>query len=66
NDVGAGAKFAPGQTVVVYVAPKGRTTTRFASTVHGTKVSHSAHHSTASRPSGSRTTGTNKQVVAKH
>jgi hypothetical protein len=34
--------------------------------VHGTKVSHSAHHSTASRPSGSRTTGTNKQVVAKH
>jgi len=66
NDVGAGAKFAPGQTVVVYVAPKGRTTTRFASTVHGTKVSHSAHHSTGSRPSGSRTTGTNKQVVAKH
>ena len=66
NDVGTGAKFASGQTVVVYVATKGRTTTRFASTVHGTKVAHSTHHSNASRPSGSRTVATNKQVVAKH
>jgi membrane-bound lytic murein transglycosylase D len=66
NDVGAGTKFAPGQTVVVYVAPKGRTTTRFASTTHGTKVSHSAHHSNGSKPSGSRAAASHKQVVTKH
>jgi membrane-bound lytic murein transglycosylase D len=66
NDVGTGAKFASGQTVVVYVAGKGRTTTRFASTVHSTKVAHSTHHSNASRPTGSRSVATNKQVVAKH
>jgi membrane-bound lytic murein transglycosylase D len=58
NDVGTAAKFAPGQTVVVYVAPKGRatTSTRFASTVHGTKVAHSTHRSSAS---------SGKHVVAK-
>ena len=67
NEVGTGARFAPGQTVVVYVAPRSRaTTTRFASTVHGTKVAHSMHHSSASaRPSGSRTVAANKHVVAK-
>ena len=69
NGVGTAAKFAPGQSVVVYVAAKGHaTSTRFASTVHGTKVAHSTHRSdsaTTSRPSGSRMVVTQKHVVAK-
>jgi len=67
NDVGTGATFAAGQTVVVYVAAKGRATTRFASTVHGTKVSHSTHRSdsAASPRKSQRTIVTPKHVVAK-
>ena len=62
NAVGTAANFAPGQTIVVYVAAKGRatTSTRFASTVHGTKVAHSTHRSSTAAASG-----TNKHVVAK-
>jgi membrane-bound lytic murein transglycosylase D len=66
NDVGTGATFASGQTIVVYVAAKGRaTSTRFASTVHGTKVAHSTHRSDAAASRGSRTVVTSKHVVAK-
>jgi membrane-bound lytic murein transglycosylase D len=64
NDVGTGAKFAAGQTVVVYVAGKGRkgatsTSTRIATTTHGTRVAHSTH-----RKAGPATasTGTKKHV----
>ena len=48
NDVGTGARFAPGRTIVVYVAGKGskgaapRASTRFAATEHKTRVAHSA------------------------
>ena len=61
NDVGTGAKFAPGQTVVVYVAGKGRsgaapTRTRAATTEHGTRVAHSTHREggTATAPAARR------------
>jgi membrane-bound lytic murein transglycosylase D len=66
NSVGAGAKFAPGQTVVVYVSPKGRGSaatarTRFAQTEHGTRVAHSTHRAdtptkstSAKQPHGKR------------
>jgi len=62
NSVGTGAQFTAGQTVVVYVAPRGRaTTTRYASTVHGTKVSHSTHRSEAAA-----SPRTSKHAAAKH
>jgi membrane-bound lytic murein transglycosylase D len=59
NTVGTGAKFAPGQTVVVYVSAKGRggaapARTRFAATEHGTRVAHSTHRAgTATKSSES-------------
>jgi membrane-bound lytic murein transglycosylase D len=64
NDVGTGAKFAPGQTVVVYVAGKGRkgaapTSTRIATTTHGTRVAHSTHRKSATPTA---TAGTKKHV----
>jgi membrane-bound lytic murein transglycosylase D len=69
NDVGTATKFTPGQTVVVYVAAKGRaasTSTRFASTVHGTKVAHSTKRSdSAAKARPTRTVVTHKHVVAK-
>ncbi|HEY2189955.1 MAG TPA: LysM peptidoglycan-binding domain-containing protein, partial [Caldimonas sp.] len=48
NDVGTGARFAPGQTIVVYVAPKGHrgaapSSTHIATNEHGTRVAHSKH-----------------------
>ena len=75
NDVGTGAQFAPGQTVVVYVATKGQrgtapaTSTRFAATVHGTRVAHSAHRAgtAAAGGAGRSARGTHKHVrVAKN
>jgi LysM domain. len=74
NDVGRGARFAPGQTVVVYVAPKRQrgaapaTSTRYAATVHGTRVAHSTHRAetAAAGGSGRSARGTHKHVrVAK-
>jgi len=71
NDVGTAAKFAPGQTVVVYVAAKGRkapaTSTRFAATVHKTRVAHSSHGTKPASGSGGRANGAAARVkVAKH
>ncbi|MGZ8260253.1 MAG: transglycosylase SLT domain-containing protein [Caldimonas sp.] len=84
NGVGTGARFAPGQTVVVWVAAKGRrssaTSTRFAATVHKTRVAGSAHRAAptaggsrrggsangaASRPGGPAN-GAGRVKVAKH
>lgn len=67
NDVGTGAKFAPGQTVVLYVAPKGQRgaapVTHYAATVHGTRVAHSAHRADTAAAGG---TGHGVRVTHKH
>ena len=69
NDTGTAAKFAPGQRVIVYQATKGHKapakSTRFAKTVHKTRVSHTAQRAKKRVAGGStRTTGRKRVHVA--
>jgi len=68
NDVGAGAKFAPGRTIVVYVPNKARQASTQASTRSGgPRSSRSARVATGGTAKGSKstkTTVTHKHVVA--
>ena len=71
NDVGTGAKFSPGKTIVVYVPNKARPVTTQASTTrsggprnpHPTRVAASG---TAKGSKPTKTTVTHKNVVAKN
>jgi len=67
NDVGTGAKFSAGKTIVVYVPNKGRQATSQAAThtggPHPTRIATGAT-TKASKPS--KTTVTHKHVVAKN
>jgi membrane-bound lytic murein transglycosylase D len=67
NDVGAGARFAAGQTIVVYVPNKAGQTT--ASRSGGPRSPHSSRVAASSAAKGSKptkTTITHKHVVAKN
>ncbi len=68
NTVGTGARFAAGQTVVVYVPAKGRAgaasaRTHFVATEHGTRVAHTTHR--AAKPA-SRKTASGRQAHGKN
>jgi membrane-bound lytic murein transglycosylase D len=69
NDVGTGARFAPGQTIVVYVAPKRHkgapTSTHIATNEHGTRVAHSKHRK-GGQPAGASGKATKTAGAHKH
>ncbi|HEY2560442.1 MAG TPA: transglycosylase SLT domain-containing protein [Caldimonas sp.] len=70
NDVGTGARFAPGQTIVVYVAPKGHkaaapASTHIATNDHGTRVAHSKHRKSA-QPAAAPSKATKSAGAQKH
>jgi membrane-bound lytic murein transglycosylase D len=69
NDVGTGAKFAPGQTVVVYVPNKARQGTTAATRSAGSPSSHKTHVAASSSAKGSKpthATAAHKNVVARN
>jgi membrane-bound lytic murein transglycosylase D len=75
NDVGTGARFAPGQTIVVYMAPKAHkgaapASTRIATNEHGTRVAHSKHRKGAQPAAAAgkttKSAGAQKHVEVAH
>jgi membrane-bound lytic murein transglycosylase D len=66
NDVGTGAKFTSGQTIVVYVPNKGRQASTASGGPRSPHSSHVASSGSAKGTKPTKTTVTHKHVVAKN